>query len=251
MKLTHLLAAAALASAIPHATLLRGASVTDKAARVPVLLELFTSEGCSDCPPAERLLETFDRDQPATGVDLVVVEEHVDYWNHLGWTDPFSSPAFSARQRDYADRLHTGDVYTPQLIVDGQNAFVGNNGAKAMDAIAHAVPSVKVPLGLTVDRSGAVHVSAPAGALGIKKVDLFIVLAMDHGHSDVVRGENAGRSLNHVAVAYSFSKAGSWSTDAALDRDLHVKLRPGDTRVIVFVQDPRTARILGIAHARV
>src|ERR1700674_4434461 len=106
----------------------------------PILVELFTSEGCSSCPPAEALLRTLDAAQPIPGAQLIVLEEHVDYWDDQGWQDPFSAHAFTVRQSDYVKRLHLNSgPYTPQMVVNGSEAFVGSDRAQAGRALAKAV----------------------------------------------------------------------------------------------------------------
>ena len=137
--------------------------------RVPVLLELFTSEGCSDCPPADRLLGELDQNQPVPGAELIVLSEHVDYWDRLGWKDPFSSSQYTARQQEYASKLSHDGVYTPQLVVDGRFGFVGSDGREAVSAIQKAIREPKIAIAIAiVTRSGnevSAHIELPASAL--------------------------------------------------------------------------------------
>ena len=124
------------------------------APRRPVLLELFTSEGCSSCPPADRLLETFDRTQPVSGADLIVLSEHVDYWDRLGWTDPYSSPLFTERQQLYVRQLHLDGAYTPQLVIDGQSDVVGSDERGVRSGILRAEARPKTAISLRAERAG-------------------------------------------------------------------------------------------------
>src|ERR1700679_1178000 len=101
---------------------------------VPVIVELFTSEGCSSCPAADSLLARLEQAEPVPGAPVGAIEEHVDYWNQLGWTDPFSSPQFRARQNDYAVAFHANNIYTPQMVVNGQTEFVGSDMTRAIHA---------------------------------------------------------------------------------------------------------------------
>src|ERR1700693_5422803 len=120
--------------------------------RSPVLVELFTSEGCSSCPPADALLERLDRSQQLSGADLIVLSEHVDYWNDIGWKDPYSSHEYSERQSAYAARFGRRSVYTPQMVIDGHFELVGSDERRAIQAVENDTKFVKVPLSLSAIR---------------------------------------------------------------------------------------------------
>ncbi|HME10356.1 MAG TPA: DUF1223 domain-containing protein [Bryobacteraceae bacterium] len=223
-------------------------------ARVPVLVELFTSEGCSSCPPADRLLEALDQKQPVAGAELIVLSEHVDYWDRLGWKDPFSSSKYTARQQDYAERLKgDGGVYTPQMVVDGRFGFVGSDGSAAGTAIQKAMQEQKIPIQISnVERDGnqvTARIDVPAG--GRAQGVLYVAIADNRAESQVARGENAGHTLAHVAVTRVLSEVGVVDTGAASMKQISLKLPAGTpasgSRLVAFIQDARSGHILAAA----
>jgi hypothetical protein len=218
--------------------------------RTPVLLELFTSEGCSDCPPADRLLESLDKKQPVTGAQLIVLSEHVDYWNHLGWKDPYSLHLFSERQETYAARLHVSDIYTPQLLVDGQAQLVGSDESAARAAIRKAMERTKVPVSISgVSKEGSnVRLHMTVGVLPANSGSVYIALADNDDLSQVSRGENAGHALAHVAVVRSLTSVGEAGRGRQFSQDLILPLGTAGAkglRVIGFVQDKVSGAVLG------
>ena len=223
-------------------------------ARVPVLLELFTSEGCSSCPPADRLLEALDQKQPIAGADLIVLSEHVDYWNHLGWRDPFSSAQYSARQEQY-NRSNSDGVYTPQLVVDGRFRFVGSDEREAFSAVQKAIREPKVPITISnVARDGQevrAHIELPAADPNFRneRAVLYFAIADNRAESHVARGENAGRALAHVAVTRVLKVVATIRLDSGTAKDIAVTLQPatgaGGSRIVAFIQDPISGHILG------
>jgi hypothetical protein len=235
-------------------------SSSGPAVRIPVLVELFTSEGCSSCPPADALLQKLDA-QPIPGEEMIVLSEHVDYWNHIGWKDPYSSRFYSDRQSAYARRLGLSDVYTPQMIVDGTSQFVGSDEALADKALAEALTNPKIALHLSSVSVAATNVllaHLETGALpesfGLPVADVYIAVALNRAESHVAHGENAGRTLAHTAVVRSIVKVGNIRQGQAFAQDIQVKLDPGtDThnlRLIAFVQEPGHGRVIGSAiHA--
>src|SRR5215831_21305666 len=209
-----------------------------------VLVELFTSEGCSSCPPADTLLERLDRAQPVPGAQIVVLSEHVDYWNHIGWADPYSSPAFSARQQQYARRFRTQGPYTPQMVVDGRSEFVGSDARAAESAIRSATKRPKAAIRITEDGGSAIIDvgSLPAGTA--RKAAVFAAYAADSGTQDVLRGENKWRRLNHVAIVKELKQIGTIDEQAAFTTRIH--LEPG-ARLVVFIQEFGTGPVWGTA----
>ena len=225
--------------------------------RTPVLVELFTSEGCSSCPPADRFLQKLDG-QPIQGAEMIVLSEHVDYWNHIGWKDPYSASFYSQRQSAYARRFGLDSVYTPEMVVDGTSEFVGNNSGLADKAFRKALGAPKLPVHLSsisADASNTLHAHLETGALdssfGSREADVFVAVALNHAESQVSAGENSGHRLAHVSVVKSLTKIGALKQGQGLAQDVQLKLEPGsdssNLRLIAFVQEPRQGRVLGAA----
>jgi hypothetical protein len=225
----------------------------DSAAK-PVLVELFTSEGCSSCPPADALLSRLGRTQPVRGADIIALEEHVDYWDRLGWKDPFSSEAATARQNEYGEAFGGRQVYTPQMIVDGRAEFVGSSDTDALRAIRAASQTAKpnIQLSWETGDSLAIHVEPLTNASAGDGAQLFLVIAENMLHSDVKHGENAGRALEHNGVVRQLLPLGK--IDAApAGFSSTVAVHPAhewnraNLRAVVFVQERRGRHVLAVA----
>ncbi len=226
----------------------------------PVLVELFTSEGCSSCPPADRLLQKLDV-EGASGAAVVALSEHVDYWNHLGWKDPDSSSFFRDRQSAYRDRFGLASVYTPEMVVSGASEFVGSDARAAAKAIGEAEAAQQYTVNITsisVDGSGVLHAHLNAEPLANSErgvAEVYCAVALNHAESQVTHGENEGNRLTHVAVVQTLQKAGTVEAGKNFDQNVTVQLKPGadpaSLRVIGFVQQPKAGHVLGAAMQRV
>lgn len=226
----------------------------------PVLVELFTSEGCSSCPPADLLLSRLMQESPIEGVPIVALGFHVDYWDRLGWKDRFSSAAFTERQNQYASAWKTDRIYTPQAVVDGRVEMVGTDARKAVAAIAEAGARPHATVAVRVDGSGVtagptlgLTVTPPASAT--MSGEIWLAIAEDGLASDVKSGENANRRLEHVAVVRRLDRIGKLPSGLAFSLDDYgIKLDPswkrGSLRAVVIVQDPKTRAIHGVGEAK-
>jgi hypothetical protein len=201
----------------------------------PVVVELFTSQGCSSCPPADAFLKEL-ANQPVNGVEIIPVSWHVDYWNRLGWTDPFSSNTATNRQNAYAKQLNAQGLYTPQMVVDGQAEFVGSDRRRGLAAIESAAAKAKVPLELSVTKDGdRVAISAMAGNVE-KDWRATALLTQDNIETAVKRGENGGRTLQHTGVVRASglmanNESGVWQQTLDMPDDA------GKLNVVVYVQN--------------
>jgi len=226
-------------------------SPTDRA----VVVELFTSEGCSSCPPADELLKRLSHEGVVPGVRVLTLAEHVDYWDRLGWRDPFSSPGFSNRQSEYETRVfHSGSVYTPQVVIDGRLQAVGSDVNAVRSAIARAAQDLKVGVVVTAQPDDAGHLRvqvevAPApGVVIAQRADVIVALTEDQLTSDVQRGENRGRRLRHGAVVRSLTTLGSLTALNTFSGVTAVPTAPSwvtrNLSVIAFVQERQSHRRL-------
>ena len=228
----------------------------------PVLVELFTSQGCSSCPPADDLLRTLERNQPVAGALIIPLSEHVDYWNRLGWRDPYSSRRFSERQREYAESIGIDALYTPMMVIDGDAAIIGSRPITAREAVVEArkAPKARLAVEAAVPAGGSdVHVTGvitelpPAEA----QAEVWVAVTESGMSTDVKRGENADKTLTHTGVVRSLTWLGSLPREApdAWPVDARVKLgrswRHAHLRVVVFVQAGAGGAILGATSVRI
>jgi hypothetical protein len=225
----------------------------------PVLVELFTAEGCSSCPPADAFVMQLDAVQPVQGAQLIVLSEHMDYWND-SWPDPFASAQLTARQRDYVRALKERSPYTPQVIIDGATEMHLNNredierifrSAAASPKIPVSVASIKVEPGTPANLSGRIDVD---GSAEPHKADVYLVIALDRIETQVLRGENRGKTLAHAAVVEYLSKLGALTPGQSFSQDFKVPLKrelaSNNARVIAFVQESGNGKVVGAALQR-
>jgi hypothetical protein len=213
-----------------------------------VLVELFTSEGCSSCPPADALLQSLERP------GVIVLSEHVDYWNQIGWTDPYSSAMFSSRQSVYAKRFGLESVYTPQMVVDGAVEFVGSDAVRARKAIAETARVDKADVRVFAIGSRArVEVDVLPAALEKRGGAVYLAVASDEATSQVLGGENSGRRLHHVAVVRSLTSIGEVRRGIPFVKEVPVgrAVGNGPVRLVAFVQEHGQGRVLGVAMVEV
>lgn len=228
--------------------------------RTPVLVELFTAEGCSSCPPADALLAMLDHEQPISNAEIIVLGEHVDYWDNQGWRDRFSSHQYTDRQSQYSFHMHLENgVYTPQMIVDGTDQFVGNDASHAQRAIQHAAQSPKLDLVLSqpvVDgRKVSASVTMNAPPANRPQADLYAALVDPTDTTDVRGGENSGHKLQHVGVVRTLQKVGNLkelaSGAVAIKLNAPSDANPAAMRMVVFAQQSGQGAVLGAVSSKV
>lgn len=206
-----------------------------------VVVELFTSQGCSSCPPADRILgELAERD------DIIALAYHVDYWDYLGWKDEFADPKHTTRQRAYSRAAGERTIYTPQMVVGGVDHVVGSRAMKVSNAILkHARKDL--PVSVTLKRHGdqvAIQAKAYGGASDLV---VQLVTYRPEAKVSIKRGENRGRTLTYHNVVQSFTVLGNWNGQGAYQKSHKV---PAGTPVVVLIQKRGAGPIVGASHLR-
>lgn len=218
-----------------------------------VLIELFTSEGCSSCPPADKVLARLQNEQPVENVEIVPLALHVDYWNYLGWRDEFSSNAFSQRQSGYAEKFNLDSIYTPQMIVDGRKQFTGSQFDTAINSIKEAAQTKK----------SEVKLLSESGGLKIDISDLpahddsyvWLAVTEDDLQTDVRRGENSGKKLSHTGVVRDMKLLGNLTAgEANFTKTENLSLQPNwkkeKTNIVVFVQGQNSKTVFAVGKIK-
>lgn len=227
-----------------------GPTMTSSVAKRSVIVELFTSEGCSSCPPADELLGQLRQERNANGAEVIPLGFHVDYWDSGGWRDRFDSNAFSRRQEDYARRLHLDGPYTPQMVIDGETEFVGSLAGRAHQAIAEAEDqATDATVTVTPEKNGDLLLQVSSSQSGV----VMLAITEDNLTTRVGGGENGGRTLHHTAVVRELRRVGqvrdgkfSSSVQVTLNKDW----KRQDLRAVVFIQNPDNGKIFGASSLK-
>jgi hypothetical protein len=219
-----------------------------------VLVELFTSEGCSSCPPADALLRKVDGKYTDSGQLIVGVSEHVTYWNDLGWSDPFSSEAYTERQSAYGQRFHLDSIYTPQMVINGEEQIVGSDSSGLLRAIRKEEQQPHVDIHIASARLSGGSLSldfSVSGSIPARGAEIYAILVEDAASSHVLGGENSGRTLSHASVARTITRVAT--IQAASERTIHLPLSAslqfsnhGGQHLILFAQAPGFGPVLGV-----
>lgn len=208
------------------------------------VIELFTSQGCSSCPPADRLLGDL-----AKSPDLIALSFPVDYWDYIGWKDTLADPAFTARQKAYAAQRGDGQVYTPQAVIDGVTHVVGSDRMEisgALTSAAHRKGTMTVPVNLSVAK-GKVAIDVGAAAADTpRKASVWLLDTIPSKTVSIGRGENSGRSVTYTNVVRKISKLGDWTGEPA-HFEMASRLNEGGYVVLLQAGEPGPGPILGAA----
>ncbi len=209
------------------------------------VVELYTSQGCSSCPPADNFLgKLAERD------DIIALSLHVDYWDYIGWKDPFASPENSTRQRQYAGKLGMGYVYTPQMVVQGMSHTTGSDQRAVEKLISDTHGAKRLDVDVNHSTNG-LQIDIPGGTFDGDEANIFVAAFDAHHENDVTRGENSGRKLAHYNVVRDMVQIGTWSGDAVslkvTENDIEMA---GHDGCAILVQSVKTGRILGAAQIK-
>jgi hypothetical protein len=234
------------------AALVAGSQPAPATDRVPVVVELFTSEGCSSCPPADVVLSKLAKEAPAAGVEVIPLGMHVTYWDELGWKDPASLTLATVRQHDYGRVFGEDRIYTPQAVVDGREELVGSDEGGVRRAIAKAArqPHAHVTLKTSVDGESLTAEASVAGIPpDVKEPMASRLIVTEDGLTSIVkRGENGGRTLQHDAVARVVLGA-NVSPSIVFHASLKPEWRRDHLHAVVLLQGRNSQRIWGAATA--
>ncbi|WP_457129121.1 DUF1223 domain-containing protein [Mucilaginibacter sp. HD30] len=249
LKIKKYITGALIVAFVTTVALLTTASRVTTVSEGFAVVELFTSEGCSSCPPADALVAKVQ--QQYAGKPVYILAYHVDYWNRLGWKDVFSSNEYSQRQRSYAQHLKLQSVYTPQIVVNGKTEFVGSEAGNLYKAIESGLKTIAQPnLALSL-----VNVKGNSLTVNYKTevkpgIDLLLALVEKYAQTDVKAGENNGRKLSHVQIVRALHKVNAMADKSGTERfNLPTSIKAKNIEIIGLLQNTVTGEITGAAKA--